>query len=92
MSGRDRLPDCDHNNNDNGDNNGYIVNCIHENRLFPLNDVARPVFMNHYYAGESWVLVTNKKLICLDECDASMENSMRNPQSQGSNRESVETS
>ena len=90
-NGRDRLPDCDHNNNDNGDNNGYVVNCIHENKPFPLNDVARPEFVNHYYAVESWAPVTYKKLIHLDECGASMENSMRNPQSQGSNCKSVET-
>ena len=90
-TGRDRLPDCDHNNNDNGGNNGYVIKCIHENRPFPLNDVARPVFVNHYYAGELLVPVTNKKLIHLDECDTSMENSMRNPKSQGSNRESVQT-
>ena len=63
-----------------------------ENRPFPSNDIARPVFMNHYYAGESLVPVTSKKLIRLDECDTSTENSMRNPQLQGINHESVETS
>ena len=43
--------------------------CIHENRPFTVNDVGRPVFVNHYYAGEAFVPVTNKKLIKLDECD-----------------------
>ena len=37
-NGRDRLPECDPN------NNGYAVSCIHENRPLPLNDIARPVF------------------------------------------------
>ena len=32
--------------------NGYVINCIHENRPFTVNDVGRPVFVNHYYAGK----------------------------------------
>ena len=62
--------------------NGYVINCIHENRPFTVNDVGRPVFVNHYYAGESFIPVTNKKLIKLDECDVSTEVSLRNPQPQ----------
>ena len=34
-----------------------------------LNDVARPVFVNHYYAGEPLVPVMNKRYIRLDERD-----------------------
>ena len=34
------------------DQNGYVFNCIHENRPFTVNDVGRPVFVNHYYAGK----------------------------------------
>ena len=30
------------------DQNGYVFNCIHENRPFTVNDVGRPVFVNHY--------------------------------------------
>ena len=56
----------------------YVINCIHENRPLTLNEVARPVFVNHYYAGEAFVPATSKKLIKLDECDVSTENSMRN--------------
>ena len=41
--------------------NGYVINCIHENRPFTVNDVGRPVFVNHYYAGEAFIPVTNKK-------------------------------
>ena len=61
----------------------YVLNCIHKNRPFTLNDVARPVFVNHYYAGEAFIPATSKKLIKLDECDVSIENSLRNAQPQG---------
>ena len=67
--------------------NGYVINCIHENKPFTVNDVGRPVFVNHYYAGEAFILVTNKKLIKLDECDVSTEISLKNAQPQGLERE-----
>ena len=67
--------------------NGYVINCIHENRPFTVNDVGRPVFVNHYYAGESFVPVTNKKLIKLDEGDVSTEVSLRNAQPQAIERD-----
>ena len=69
------------------DQNSYIFNCIHENRPFTVNDVDRPVFVNHYYAGEAFIPVTNKKLIKLDECDVSTEISLKNAQPQGIERE-----
>ena len=69
------------------DQNGYVFNCIHESRPFTVNDVGRPVFVNHYYVGEAFIPVTNKKLIKLDECDVSTENSLRNAQPQGMERE-----
>ena len=65
------------------DQNGYVFNCVHENRPFTVNDVGRPVFVNHYYAGEAFIPVTSKKLIKLDECDVSTEISLRNVQLQG---------
>ena len=76
---RDRMPkqEGDPNQND------YILNCIHESRPLTLNDVGRPVFVNHYYTGEAFIPVTSKKLIKLDECDVSIENSLRNAQPQG---------
>ena len=49
------------------DQNGYVLNCIHENKPITLQDVGRPVFVNHYYAGEACIPVTSKKLIKLDE-------------------------
>ena len=67
--------------------NDYVLNCIHENRPLTLNDVARPVFVNHYYVGEAFIPVTSKKLIKLDECDVSTENSLGNIQQQGTERE-----
>ena len=57
--------------------NDYVLNCIHENRPFTLNDVGRPVFVNHYYAGEAFIPVTSKKLIKMDECDVSSESSLK---------------
>ena len=63
--------------------NDYILNFIHENRPLTLSDVARPVFVNHYYVGEAFIPVTSKKLIKLDECDVLTENSLRNVEQQG---------
>ena len=68
------------------DQNGYVLNCIHQSRPLTVNDVGRPVFVNQYYAGEAFIPVTNKKLIKLDECDMSTENSLRNTQPQGMER------
>ena len=67
--------------------NGYVINCIHKNRPFTVNDVGRPVFVNHYYAGEAFIPVTNKKLIKLDECDVPTEISLKSSQPQGMERE-----
>ena len=76
---RDRMPKQE----GDPDQNDYVLNCIHESRPLTLNDVGRPVFVNHYYAGEAFIPVTSKKLIKLDECDVSIENSLRNAQPQG---------
>ena len=72
--------------------NGYVLNCFHENKPFTLNDVARPVFMNHYYVGEALIPTTSKELIKLDECDVSTENSLRNAQPQVTDHECREHS
>ena len=76
---RDKLPKQE------GDPNpsDYVLNCIHKNRPLTLNDVTRPVFVNHYYGGEAFVPATSKKLIKLDECDVLTESSQRNIQQQG---------
>ena len=70
----------------------------HSGKSFPegyqlsLNDVARPVFVNHYYAGEPLVPVMNKRYIRLDECDVSSESVVGIQQTQGLNREFTEHS
>ena len=69
------------------DQNGYILNCIHESRPLTLNDVGRPEFVNHYYTGEGFIPMTSKKLIKLDKCDMSTESSLRNAQPQGMEHE-----
>ena len=74
------------------DQNGYVFNCIHDSRPFTVNDVGRPVFVNHYYVGEAFIPVTNKKLIKLDECDVSTEISLRNAQLQAMEHEFRENS
>ena len=78
-SERDKLPKQERDPN----HKDYILNCIHENRPLTLNDVARPVFVNHYYAGKAFIPATSKKLIKLDECDISTKNSLGNAQQQG---------
>ena len=65
------------------DQNDYVLNRFHESRPFTVNDVGRPVFVNHYYAGEVFIPITSKQLIKLDECDVSTENSLRNTEPQG---------
>ena len=80
---RDRLPEQERDPN----HNVYVLNRVHENRPFTLNDVAIPVFVDHYYAEEPFIPTTSKKLIKLDECDTSMENSTRNIQPQGTESE-----
>ena len=79
---RGRLPEQEGDPN----HNDYVLNCIHESRQLTLNDVGRPVFVNHYYVREVFIPVTSKKLIKLDECDVSIENSLRNAQPQGIER------
>ena len=48
-----------------------------------MNDVGKPVFVNHYYVGEAFIPATCEKLIKLDECDVSTENSLKHAQPQG---------
>ena len=86
QNGRDRLPG----------NEGYldpgnrVIDSARGCKSFSLSEVARPVFVNHYYVGES--MMTNKKLIRLEECDVSIENSTLNRQAQGNSCECVENS
>ena len=85
-NGRDRLPEREENSN----YSDYVMNSIDGSRPFPLSEVARPVFVNHYYGGKPLILVTSKRLIRLDESDITTENSVRNPQPQAINCEFLE--
>ena len=85
---RDRLPECE----EDPSQGDYVLNYVHERIPFSLNNVARPVFVNHYYAGGPPTPVTGKKTISLDECDVSTKNSAGNQQSQVINREPIEHS
>ena len=63
-----------------------------------MNDTDRPVFVNHYYAGEPPIQFTSKRLIKLDECDELSTDSSRSykipmgNQPRAPNHESVELS
>ena len=67
----------------------------HNTKIFPegyqlaLNEAARPVFMNHYYAGEAVVSGTNKRYIRLEDRDVLSESKQ---QTQAVNCESTEHS
>ena len=67
-----------------------VIDLVRGYRPFPMNEVARPVFINHYYAGES--VATDGKLIRLEDCDVSVENSVLGRQAQGGSCEYVERS
>ena len=54
-----------------------VTDSVRGCRSFPLNEVARPVFVN-YYAGES--VATNRRLIRLEDSDVSVENLVSNQQ------------
>ena len=86
QNGRDRLPESEENPNY-GD---QVINSIRGCKPFSLSEVARPVFVNHYYAGEPLVLVMKRKLIRLEECDIPTENSVKNSQLQCINCQCVE--
>ena len=87
-NGGDRLPNRD----ENSFPEDYVMNYIREGKSFPWNDLARPVFVNHYYAGEPLLPTTSKKYIRLDECDDFTENSTKISQPQIVYRETVEQS
>ena len=71
---------------------------FHIGKSFPegyphaLNQVARPVFVNHYYAGELLIPEMSKRYIRLDECDISSESVVGIQQMQSLNRKFTEHS
>ena len=70
-NGGGRVPACD----ENPEFYDYLMNYIHGNKS--MCEVARPVFVNDYYAGEQLVPITRKRTIKLDKCDVSTESSAR---------------
>ena len=70
-NGRGRLPGHD------PMHSGYAMNFVYKGRPLSMNDIKRPVFVNHYYAGEPLIPLTSKRLIKLDECDEMSTDSSR---------------
>ena len=70
----------------------------HNVKVFPegyqlaLNETVRPVFVNHYYAGEAVISGTNRRYIRLDDCDILSESVQGIQQTQAANCESIEHS
>ena len=74
---RGRLPECDTR------SNRYATNILYDGRPLSVNDIDRPVFVNHYYAaGELPTQLTSKNLIRIDECDEPLTDSSRSYQTQ----------
>ena len=75
VKGRGRLPEHD------PTNSVYAMNVLHEGRPLSINDIDRPVLVNHCYAvGEPQL--TSKRLIRIDEYDEPSMDSSRNYQTQ----------
>ena len=87
-NGRDSLPVCDR-------NPGYhdrTVETVQGSKTVPVNEVARPIFVNHYYAGEQLMPVTSKRLIRLNETDSFMTDGEKGPYPQIITHEPIEHS
>ena len=68
----------------------HSIRVLLEGYQLVLNETARPVLVNHYYAGEAVVSGTNKRYIRLDDCDVLSECVAGIQQMQAVNRESTE--
>ena len=70
----------------------------HNTKMLPegyqlaLNETVRPVFVNHYYAGETVVPGTNRRYIKLDDCDVLSASVQGIHQTQAVEREFIEHS
>ena len=78
--------------NTRGNTRHHSINVLPEGYQLALNETARPVFVNHYYAGEALVPGMNKKYIRLDDCDVLSECVAGIQQMQAVNRKSAEHS
>ena len=78
--------------NERGGSQSHSGKVLPEGYQLALNEAARPVFVKHYYAGETLVSGMNKKYIRLDECDISSESVVGAQHMQNLNCESTEHS
>ena len=76
VNGRGRLPERELT------NNGYVTNILHEGRPLSINDIDRPVFVNHYYTAADPPAQFSKRLIRIDKCDEPSMDSSRSYQTQ----------
>ena len=70
----------------------HNIKVLPEGYQSALNETVRPVFVNHYYAGEAVVSGTNRRYIRLDDCDVLSESVQGIQQMQAVDREFIEHS
>ena len=70
----------------------HNIKVLPEGYQLALNETVRPVFMNHYYAGEAVVSGTNRRYIRLDDCDVLSESVQGIQQTQTVDHEFIEHS
>ena len=70
----------------------HNIKVLPEGHQLALNETVRPVFVNHYYAGEAVVSGTNRRYIRLDDCDVLSESVQGIQQTQAVDREFIEHS
>ena len=70
----------------------HNIKVLPEGYQLALNETVRPVFVNHYYAGEAVVAGTNRRYIRLDDCDVLSESVQGIQQTKAVNREFIEHS
>ena len=68
----------------------HNIKVLPEGYQLALNETVRPVFVNHYYAGEAVVSGTNRRYIRLDDCDVLSESVQGIQQTQAVNHEFIE--
>ena len=70
----------------------HNIKVLPEGYQLALNETVRPVFVNHYYAGEAVVAGTNRRYIRLDDCDILSESVQGIQQTQAVSHEFIEHS
>ena len=68
----------------------HNIKVLPEGYQLALNETVRPVFVNHYYAGEAVVSGTNRRYIRLDDCDVLSESVQGMHQTQAVEHEFIE--